>query len=52
MDLPGGGTRTGPRHDQLEGLQLDQDLPDWTRLDSDGPVARTVGEDQDCRVKK
>ena len=32
--------------------ELDQNCPDWTRLDDGGPMTGTVGEDQDCRVKK
>ena len=47
VDQPGGGPRTGPRQDKQEGLQLDQDWPDLTRLDGGGPMVRTVREDQD-----
>ena len=38
----------GPRQACEEGLQPVQDWPDWTSLDTDGPMADTVKEDQTC----
>ena len=50
VDQPGGLTGTGPRQDCDGRLQPGQDWPDWTSLDTVGPIADAVVKDQNIEI--
>ena len=50
VEQPEGLIRTGPRQDCHLGLQPGQDWPDWTSLDTVGPIADAVVKDQNIEI--